>query len=375
MIKKLLLGSISILVTLSMVACGSYDTTKHLEEKIVVYTTYSDDVMDYIAKTFTEETGVEIEYKVIQGNIEESIANNSEVDFLLGGDISTYDNLSKNGLLRSFKTSWFNEIDESNRQENGEWYAVSKDMILLVYNNKNLLPQNAPKSWGELANNAFRDKITMEGTDNEYMKVLLSSVMYQYYKNNEENVGLDYYQKVKNNIVSFAESKESLFEALRAKETPIGICTLSDYIKYSQPGDTIIVIKPEDGIPSITQGAAILKNAPHPNASELFMEFVAGPRIQLELAQKNSIIPTYSEAMKYGPDWMSSLAELVPMEVDWSVVQANKKRWIDSFNSMQKEIVTSVKTKTTNKVNKAPVVQQTNEELESGEENDTPPME
>lgn len=390
MIKRLLLGCISILFTLNIVSCGSYDKTTHLEEEILVYTTYSEDIMEFISKTFTEETGINIEYEIVQTDLEESIANNPEVDFILGGDIATYEDLSQQQKLKSYKTSWFDEMNESDRQENGDWYAVAKDMILLVYNNQNLLPQNAPKSWAQLSSSTYRDKIVIENTENEYIKVILSSVMYQYNKNNQETLELEYFQDLKNNIAKFTNSKEDLFESLRTKETPIGICTLSDYIKYATEGDSMVIVKPEEGILSITQGAAILKNSKNPNAAELFMEFVAGPRIQIELSKNNNVVPTHPEVMKYGADWMKSLADLTPMDIEWEVVQSNKNSWISIFNSLEKEEIknnTSTKNQTNKKntqKNNVTEVQQTiqsevqqpfQDERLSGEENDTPEVE
>lgn len=343
MIKKLLIGSISIFFTFTMFGCGIHDTKNNLEDKIVIGTTYSDEVIQLIDKTFNEETGIKIEYKKIQGDLQEYIENNTGIDFILGGDISDYKNLSKQGYLKSYKTSWFSEVNEPDRGENGEWYAISRDLILLIYNNNNLLPQNAPKAWSQLALPIYKNKIIIENTDNEYVRIMLASIMYQYYKNNEENKGIEYYQEFKNNISVILDDKESLFQALKNKETPVAISTLSDYMKYYNAEDNTVVISPEDGVVSITQGAAILNSTNNPNASELFMEFIAGPRMQLELAKNNNIIPIYPDIIQYGPEWMQKVNDLTLMDIDWNILQEKKNEWIDTFNSLEKQVEETVK--------------------------------
>lgn len=124
-----------------------------------------------------------------------------------------------------------------------------------------------------------------------------------------------------------------MFTALDTKETPIGILPLDVLNKKIKDNANITRIDFEEGVPVITECAGILKSAPNPNASELFMEFVAGPKIQLELAQKFNIMPTLPVAIKYSPDWIKNFKTL---DIENNVVLENEDKWVQFFNGVVK---------------------------------------
>lgn len=184
----------------------------------------------------------------------------------------------------------------------------------------------------------------MVNSNNDYTKYFISATASYLSKeaNNDDNIGSTFLQGVKLNVATFFNNYEELFTALDTKETPIGILPLDVLNKKIKDNANVTRIDFEEGVPVITECAGILKSAPNPNASELFMEFVAGPKIQLELAQKFNIMPTLPVAIKYSPDWIKNFKTL---DIENNVVLENEDKWVQFFNGVVKP---EVPAKTTN---------------------------
>ena len=134
-------------------------------------------------------------------------------------------------------------------------------------------------------------------------------------------------------MATFFNDYNELFKALDVKETPIGILPLDIFNKKIKDNANVVKIDFQEGVPVLTECAGILKSAPNPKASELFMEFIAGPKMQLELAQKFNIMPTLEVAIKYSPDWIKNFKTL---DIESSTVIENEEKWVQLFNGVAK---------------------------------------
>ncbi|MPQ44221.1 extracellular solute-binding protein [Clostridium tarantellae] len=336
MIKKFFVSIILIILVFGLVSCDNniVEKNKILEDELLVYTTYSDDVMKYITEQFKKETGITIDYKIINSNIIENLKD-SNPDVILGGDMQIYKNLKINNKLLPYKTSWFNKTSDENRGIDGSWYTTLKEPIVLFYNSKYITATNAPKSWMDLSNKIYKDKIIMENINEPYIKNIILNLMYQFEKDNKEAEGIIFLQQLKNNIYKFEESSEDLFKEIQNKETTIGISKLSTYLKEKNDNNIPLVeVDTTDGAIFETEAVAILKNSLHPNTAKLFLEFVAGPKMQLEIAKKFNKIPTNEESLKY---ISQDIINIKPMEVDLNIINKNEEKWMGYFNNFEKE--------------------------------------
>ncbi|HHD2754493.1 TPA: extracellular solute-binding protein [Clostridium perfringens] len=332
-IKKILSLGLLLIFSFSMVSCGG-SKGKTLEDTIVVTSKYPDEVMKYIADEFKKETGITVKYEV-KDEIKEDDFKNSNVDVVLGGNSELYKKVASDNLLQGYKTSWFGDVDENYRDKDGYWYSIYRNPIVVAYNKTNLPDNLVPKNLVDLGSGKLTNKLIMVNSNNDYTKYFISATTSYLSKaaNNDDNVGNTFLQNLKLNVATFFNNYDELATALNTKETPIGILPLDVLNKKYKDDANIVRIDFPDGVPVVTECAGILKTAPNPNASELFMEFVAGPKIQLELAQKFNIMPTLPVAIKYSPDWIKDFKTL---DIDNNVIFDNENKWVQYFNSIVK---------------------------------------
>ncbi|MGL5244302.1 MAG: ABC transporter substrate-binding protein, partial [Sarcina sp.] len=251
-------------------------------------------------------------------------------------DVEIHNKLKEEGKLYTCETSWCNDVSALDKGDDGTWYSTTKEPIVLFYNSKYMTANIAPKSWLDLADKTYKDKVIMEQTNEQYIKNMLSTIMYQFEKNNKDSEGLIFLQGLKNNIYKLENSSEELFNDIQNKETPIGISKLSDFIKAKNNNIQLVEVNSSEGNIFETESVSILQNAQHLNIAKLFVEFVAGPRIQLNLATKFNLIPTNPEALKYSPEWMQKLLDK-SMPIDYKIINENNNRWIEEFNKFEKD--------------------------------------
>lgn len=129
----------------------------------------------------------------------------------------------------------------------------------------------APRSWKDLTDPKWRNKLAVghpgySGAIGGWA-VLLKN-MY----------GWDYFKALERNKPQIGRSSIDPVTVLNAGERSIGVAVPSASALLSMSrGNPLELIYPSDGTVVIPSPSCIQKNAPHPNAAKLFMEYATGP--------------------------------------------------------------------------------------------------
>ena len=92
-------------------------------------------------------------------------------------------------------------------------------------------------------------------------------------------------------------------------------------------------VLPESGTPVLTEGIAIVKDAPHPKAAEAFYEFVNTTEAAKLLAEKYYRIPTRDDVEGL-PAWITEAEDKIkPMDIDWALFQEKSDEWMDYWDN------------------------------------------
>ena len=343
---KKLIGAIVlifiIITTISCVAMGkkSNYNANELEKSIVVYTTENNAKMQFIAEEFKKATGITVDYKIVS-NLSEAVENakssGDNVDVVYGGNKSEFLSMTDKGMLTTVPVTFSSDFNSEYMNKDGYWYGTSLEPMVMFYNTAYILPKNAPTAFYQLAMPQYYNRIILPNVDDFIMQSLLGSVAYQYSKSQvptEYNVFL---QGLRNNILSYAENEEAIMNIMKTnKEAGISIGGLDQVNEAIKEGAPFKIINPLDGSPMIMQGVGVIKGAKNINSAKLFIEFIAGPNMQLQLADKFNSIPTLKEALTYAPKWMSNQNGLNIANINWEWVNENLVNSVNKFNSLIK---------------------------------------
>ena len=156
-----------------------------------------------------------------------------------------------------------------------------------------------PKSWKELADPRWKGKILCDD-----MRALGGGSVLFFVT--EDKLGRAFHEKLVQNQIVFSRDLRASELRLARGEYAIWIPQqVSSFLTLK--GLPVKLLAPEEGYPFITYELAMLKNAPHPNAARLFMEYNLSNEAQQVHAQAGNLVVT-SEAAAAAPSELRAYA-------------------------------------------------------------------
>lgn len=335
--KKILALLLSSVMTLSLVGCNNNaeSTNGELEDTLVVYTTHSEDMLEEISDAFTDETGVEVEFINLKGELADRVRSekgNPQADIMFGGDTATYMQLKDEDVYEVTNPQWKDELDDSFKDPEGYWYGTIKTPVMMFYNTELLSSEKAPKDWTDLTKEEYKDLIVTRDSLSSSMRSTITNLIYNFSQNSSEEDAWKYLRDLNKNTKNYYNSGSMMYEAIGKDEAAISIAVLSDIIDNKENnGMPLEVIDAESGSVVITDCVAALKNAPHPNAASAFVEFVGSAKVQSMIANDFNRIPTLDSALSDSPKWMQT--NYKTMNTDWSVISKNQSDWLEKWET------------------------------------------
>ncbi|MTI70676.1 MAG: extracellular solute-binding protein [Firmicutes bacterium] len=335
------------LLAFSLVACNSNDVTENkdsekneenteLEEKIVVYSTHPEDLLEHVSKKFEEKTGVKVEFINLRGELADRVRaekENPQSDVMFGGASSLFIDMKKDDLFEKYVPAWSNDIKDIFKDEEGYWTGTIQTPVMLFYNNEMLSEEEAPKDWSDLANPKYKNNVLSRNSLSSSARATIASLLYQYYKNDNMEEGWNFINEFDDNVKGYYGSGSLQFQAIGRKEGAVSFSVLNSIIDNKEKNNLpLSIVDAKSGSPVITDAVAVIKGAKHMNAAKAFVDFVGSPEIQAELANKFNRLPTHPKAIENGKAWMKE-AEYKVMDVDWSVVSKKESEWIQKWAS------------------------------------------
>jgi iron(III) transport system substrate-binding protein len=147
-----------------------------------------------------------------------------------------------------------------------------------AYNTNLVRKQDLPSGWNDLLDARWKGKLAIEGDDHEWLASVIADM--------GQDEGVRYWrQLVATNGVSVRSGHPLLTNLVASGEVPLALTVYQYSVEQAKKKGSPIdwfVIGPAV---SITNGIAIPKKAPHPNAARLFYDYLLGQEAQRVLAR------------------------------------------------------------------------------------------
>lgn len=193
-------------------------------------------------------------------------SGNVTVDVLHIANVAAYLDMKRKGQLLQYRSPEYAAYP-ADAYDDGYWAAARVVGVVMAYN-KNILPaEKAPKSWADLLKPEFKGKKII------IQNAAAGTAMNQMYML-EKILGIDYLKKLSDQQLVIMPTTGQLIDALVRGDALIGGTV--DHWRAFEPDAIkagITAIYPSEGMPLAIAPIAIFKNAPHPNAAKLFVDF------------------------------------------------------------------------------------------------------
>lgn len=311
-----------------------------LEDKVVVYSTHGESMLEMMADAFQKETGVKVDFINLKGALADRVRAekaNPQSDVMYGAPSSVFLELKSEGLFDAFAPSWAGRIDPVFKDAESYWHGTIQTPVMMFYNTEMLSKDKAPKDWYDLTKPEYRNNLVFRSALSSSARATYASLLQQFEKKGKLDQGWQFMQELDANTKNYLGSGSMLFQAVGRKEAAVSFMVLNaiidNKINNKMP---LAIIDAQSGSPVITDGIALIHGARHPNAARAFIEFAGGAKVQAMLARKFNRLPTHPDALADSPEWMAETRFKV-MDVDWRDLAAKQSAWIQKWDAEIKD--------------------------------------
>lgn len=313
-----------------------YEAAKK-EEKLVLYTVFgTQEIVNEIGKAFTTKyPGITFEgtrntaSTLFQKINQETQAGLKVTDIFGTTDISQMMQLKQQENLLQYEPFGKENLLENYRNLDADNFFQTGALlpIIIAYNTQKLSATQAPKSWKELLQDKYKDQIaTGSGAASGQVGTWALAM--------EQKYGWEPYIGQFNRLnPKLGRSINDVIPVLVSGERSLGIATLGQTLTRKAQGDPLDAIYPSDGAVIVVGPMGILKDAPHPNAAKLFMNFMMGKEYS-ELMAKYYEQPLRGDVEISGAKTVAQMQAFTPTpeEISQGIPEVIN-RWRNTFGA------------------------------------------
>lgn len=220
-------------------------------------------------------------------------------------------------------------IPELRSKDGGKYNPAGASSYTLAYNTKFITPEEAPKSYAELLDPKWKDKVGMADPSSAasvHPFVYQVSQMLQ-----SPPFGWEYFKNLCANGVRIMSGHGPLTQLLISGERPVAINGSNSVTDAIGSGEPIAFNWPVEGAPLETSGIVLMKEAPNPAAAEAFATWLFTKEGQAAFHDLVRPLPVRSDVEGTFPDG-STLADIKPAVPDAVWIAENSQEQAEEFH-------------------------------------------
>ena len=287
------------------------------DNEVMLYTSLVPEDLVAISAAFEKKHGVKLKTwranseKVLQRAVTEMRAGRAEAD-VVETNGPQMEALYREKGLQPLGSPHLKDLMPQALRPHGLWVGTRINMFVQSYNTRLVKQAELPKTFADLADPRWKGRLGIEAEDEDWFAMVVKEL--------GEEKGLAIFRDiVRTNGLSVRKGHTLLAGLVASGEIPLALTTYShgtEKMKHKGAPVEWFAIAPAIGR---ANGIGIMKNAPHPKAAALFVDFLLSPEGQAIL-QKGGYVPANLRV----PD----RAQKLPLKfVDPAVILDEDAKW------------------------------------------------
>ena len=157
------------------------------------------------------------------------------------------------------------------------WTPFTTMPYVIMYNKKLVSEAEKPKAWKDVLDSRWKGKVAYADASKSGSSYTLLVTWLSIYGKDE--AGWKFVEDLLRQCKVLPKSSMT-YQGVANGEYPIGLTFEQAAFDYLKGGAPIGLIYPTEGTAITLDGSAIIKNAPHPNAAKLFLDFTVSKEMQ-----------------------------------------------------------------------------------------------
>lgn len=257
------------------------------EGSLVLYTSLAPTESGPLGQAFEKKTGIKVEIfrtiseKVVQRALTEARAKRYAFD-VVETNGPEMEIMAREKIFAPFDSPYLADIPPGAIPAHREWIPDRVNFFVVAFNTTKVRRDELPKNYQGFADPRWRGRIGIEATDAEWMATLV--------KTWGEAAGMAYFRALADMKPDVRKGHVLLAELIAAGEIPVGLTVYNSNAESLKRRGAPIDWLPVEPVVGRPQGIAVARNAPHPHAALLFVDFVLSPEGQ-ELLNSMGRVP------------------------------------------------------------------------------------
>jgi ABC-type Fe3+ transport system substrate-binding protein len=301
------------------------------EGQVLWYTTLIvDQIVRPLIRAFqTQVPGIDVKFiRIDSGQQVTRLINEARVGRVQADLWSIIDGiaaLEQNGVARQFDIPSAKGLPPTMVDPDRRWIATNLATRSLAYNTDLVPSEKAPRTYQDLLDPRWKGALVWNPRAMTGALGFISTV----FRHMGEGAGLAYLRKLaRQDIVPLPVATRAVLDRVIAGEYPIGLEMVNAHVAISRALGAPVRWVPLDAVTTTLEVAGVTSNAPHPNAGQLFLDFITSRAGQELFRQANYIpmhpdVPAKDPTLKAEQGGYNSIV-LTPDEVDGNVRRYQK---------------------------------------------------
>lgn len=265
--------------------------------------------------------------------------NSPIADITFGLNPIIFETLKTEDMFIPYTPIWASEISEGLNDPDGNYHAIVKQAILLVYDKNQISEENAPKDWTDLwTKSEFEGKYEIHTSlSGGTVRNVIAGILDRH-KDTNGDLGISdegwkeiekFYQKgipAESGVDLYAKISDPSNEVKFGQMWSSGIETRDQ--QYSTNTGYVV---PEIGVPYAIEGIAIINGTKNEEEAKRFVDWFGSAEIQGEWAENFSTLPANEKAMEKANDFNKEIANIPAQKIDWEFVAQNIDNWCEKI--------------------------------------------
>ena len=275
-LPRALLCSLLVFTVVSAQDAGLIGRAKR-EGRVVLYTSLAPTESAPLAAVFEKKYGVKVDLwravssKVVQRTITEAQARRHAVD-VIETNGPEMEMLAREKLLGELRSPYLGDLPANAIPAHRTWASDRLNFFVVGYNTNKVKRSEIPATYEGFLDPRWKGRIGVEATDSEWMATLI--------KTWGDAKGMDYFRRLSAMKPDVREGHVLMAQLVAAGEVPVGLSLYNSNVEAIKRKGAPIDFVPVQPVVARAQGIGVLRNAPHPNAAQLFADYVLSPEGQ-----------------------------------------------------------------------------------------------
>src|SRR5262245_23073975 len=303
------------------------------EGKVMFYTALIvDQVVRPVKDAFEKEYPfVRVEFfranseRLAQRMLAEYQARRYEVDLVSGSAAATM--LQRAGLMQRFYSPPIAEYPPELKDPKGFWGSTNVYFMTLGYNTRLVKPSELPKRYEDLLNPRWRGQAMWSTSRGSGAPQFIGNILISM----GQEAGKAYLQKLKQqNIAKSTASARQILDLVIAGEYPMAIQIFNHHAYISKTAGAPVEWQPLEPVTATNNAVGVAKNAPHPHAAMLFLDFMLSRKGQ-RVFQAANYLPAHPEVPALQADLKPGVRFKKANYLSPEIIFDKSDEWADYF--------------------------------------------